>query len=161
MNNNMLRTPLIKSAIVLAGFSLVVYLTITSSDGSVWSSLQAILLGVFRAVQLAVGLVLALFLCIVVLIGIFLGAVAMVSREAAARMADQLRDMVSARLQVAGAFLRSSRVGAMVGGHERGIGELTDRLGRQEEKIRGLEETVARLWAELRDIREKSGQQRQ
>lgn len=158
MNDNMLRAPLIKSAIVLAGFSLLVYLTITSSDGSVWSSFQAILLAVFRTVQLAVGLVLSLFLCIVVLIGIFLGAVAMVSRETAARMANQLRDTVSSRVQVVGSFLKSSRVGAMVGGHEQEIGELADRLALQEKKIKGLEESVSRLQAELREVREKSGQ---
>ena len=160
MNDNMLRAPLIKSAIVLAAFSLIVYLTITSSDGSVWGSLQAILLGVFRAVQLVVGLVLALILCIAVLIGIFLGAVAMVSRETAARMANQLRDTASARLEVVVSFLRSSRVGAMVGGHDQEIVEMAGRLGRQEEKITRLEEAIARIQAELRDVREKSGQQR-
>ena len=51
-----------------------------------------------RIVQLSLGLVLALFFCLAVLTGIFLGAVAMVSRQSAARMADQLRQDISDKL---------------------------------------------------------------
>lgn len=155
MNNNMLRTPLIKSALLLAGFSLLIYLTITSSDGSVWSSLQAIFLGIFRSAQLVVGLVLALFICIALLIGIFLGAVAMVSRESAARMSNQLRDMISEKLQFVVSSLRSSRLGAMAGGQKEELRELVGRIERQEAEIKRLGDAVAGIRAGLTVIEEK------
>ncbi len=98
MKNNKLRAPLIKSAVLLAVFSLLVYLTSTSPNGSVWSSLGQIFFGVFRIAQLGVGLILALIFCLVVLSGIFLGSVAMVSRDSAATMYRQLYQMVADRL---------------------------------------------------------------
>jgi hypothetical protein len=155
MNNNMLRAPLIKSALLLAGFSLLIYLTITSSDGSVWSSLQAIFIGIFRAAQLVVGLVLALFICIAVLIGIFFGAVSMVSRESAARMFNQLRDMIAARLQFVSTSLKSSRLGAMAGGHREELHELTGRIERQETEIVRLGKVVDRLRIAMEAMEEK------
>lgn len=155
MNNNMLRAPLIKSALLLAGFSLLIYLTITSSDGSVWSSLQAIFLGIFRAAQLIVGLVLALFICIAVLIGIFFGTVAMVSRDSAARMFNQLRDTVAARLQFVSSSLRSSRLGAVAVGHREELRELTGRMERQEAAIVRLGEAVDRLRIATEAMEEK------
>lgn len=90
MQNNKLRAPLIKSAVLLAVFSLLVYLTSTSPNGSVWNSLGQIFFGVFRIAQLGVGLILALLFCLVVLVGIFLGSVAMVSKDSAATMYRQL-----------------------------------------------------------------------
>ncbi len=98
MKNNKLRAPLIKSAVLLAVFSLLVYLTSTSPNGSVWSSLGQIFFGVFRIAQLGVGLILALLFCLVVLVGIFLGSVAMVSRDSAATMYRQLCQMLADRL---------------------------------------------------------------
>ncbi len=90
MQNNKLRAPLIKSAVLLAVFSLLVYLTSTSPNGSVWNSFGQIFFGVFRIAQLGVGLILALLFCLVVLVGIFLGSVAMVSKDSAATMYRQL-----------------------------------------------------------------------
>lgn len=98
MNSDILRAPLIKSAALLAVVSLLVYLTATSAEGSLWSSLGTLLVGTFRVVQLGLGLIVALFFCMAVLAGIFLGCVAMVSRDSAARMAEQLRRQVSDRL---------------------------------------------------------------
>lgn len=98
MNSDILRAPLIKSAALLAVVSLLVYLTATSAEGSLWSSLGTLLVGTFRAVQLGLGLIVALLFCMAVLAGIFLGCVAMVSRESAARMTGQLRRQVSDRL---------------------------------------------------------------
>ncbi|VAW39342.1 hypothetical protein MNBD_DELTA04-1371 [hydrothermal vent metagenome] len=98
MQNNKLRAPLIKSAVLLAVLSLLVYLTSTSPNGSVWNSLGQIFFGVFRIAQLSVGLILALLFCLVVLVGIFLGSVAMVSRDSAATMYRQLYQMLADRL---------------------------------------------------------------
>ncbi|MDH3330394.1 MAG: hypothetical protein OEM01_14280 [Desulfobulbaceae bacterium] len=94
MRNNMLRAPLIKSAVLLAAFSLIIYLTVSSPEGSLWSSIGAIFYTVFKAAQLAVGLILALFVCFAVLMGIFFGCIAMISRESAVKMYDQLRQFV-------------------------------------------------------------------
>jgi archaellum component FlaC len=95
MKNSMLRAPLIKSAVLLAVFSLIIYLTISSPEGSVWSSLQAIFYTVFKAAQLGVGLILALALCFAVLGGIFFACVAMVSTDSARKMFHNLRQFAS------------------------------------------------------------------
>lgn len=63
MNSDILRAPLIKSAALLAVVSLLVYLTATSAEGSLWSSLGTLLVGTFRVVQLGLGLIVALLFC--------------------------------------------------------------------------------------------------
>ena len=98
MAKNLLRAPLIKSAVLLVVFSLIIYLAATSGEGSVWSSLGTIFYGLFRVAQLGVGLILALLLCLSILIGIFLGCVAMVSPEGATKMYNQLLDFLSDKL---------------------------------------------------------------
>lgn len=98
MNRNMLRTPLIKSASLLVVVSLLIYLTATSPEGSLLGSLGTMFIAVFRLVQLAVGLILSLLFCLIVLTGIFLGCVAMVSRESASHMLEQLRQNISDKL---------------------------------------------------------------
>ena len=80
MDRNMLRAPLIKTATLLAVVSLLVYLTATSPEGSLWSSLGTLLMATLRMVQLSLGLIVSLFFCLAVLIGIVLGCVAVVSR---------------------------------------------------------------------------------
>ena len=52
----------------------------------------------FRIVQLTLGLIVALLFCMAVLTGIFLGCVAMISRESAAKMVEQLRQDMSDKL---------------------------------------------------------------
>ena len=106
MSNNLLRAPLIKSAVLLAVFTLIIYLTVTSHEGSVWSSLGTIFFAVFKAAQLGVGLILALILCLAVLIGIFLGCVAMVSTDSATKMYNQLRRILLEKLDFVKTFLK-------------------------------------------------------
>lgn len=101
MENNRLRTPLINSAILLAAVSLIIYLAVSSPGGSIWSAIGAIFYAFFKGIQLAIGLVLALLVCLAVLIGIFFGCVAMVSRESAARMYQQLQGFVIGQFNLA------------------------------------------------------------
>ncbi len=98
MNRNLLRTPLIKSASLLVVVSLLIYLTATSPEGTLWGSLGTLFLAAFRIVQLGLGLILSLLFCMIVLTGIFLGCVAMVSRESASKMLEQLRQDISDKL---------------------------------------------------------------
>ncbi len=91
MKPNRLRAPLINSAILLVVCSLLVYFTLTTAEGSIWSSIGAIFTLFFRIAQLAVGLALGLLVCLAVLIGIFLGAVALFDGASASRMYEGLR----------------------------------------------------------------------
>ncbi len=99
MKTNVLRGPLIKSAIILIIFSLLVYLTAAHPGGSVWSALGTIIVGVFRTIQFAIGLLIGVSVCIAVLIGIFLGAVAIFDRSSASRMYEGLRQAFAAQMQ--------------------------------------------------------------
>lgn len=99
MKNNVLRAPLIKSAILLVIFSLLVYFTSTSAEGSIWNSIGMIFVSAFKIAQLAVGLMLSLALCLIVLCGIFLGSVAMVSKENATSMYHNLLEKVRSSFQ--------------------------------------------------------------
>ncbi len=94
MKSNQLRSPLISSAILLAVFSLIVYFTLTSPEGSVFNSFGSIIVLLLRTVQLALGLALALLVSLAVLIGIFLGAVALVNPSSASRMYEGLRQTI-------------------------------------------------------------------
>ncbi len=166
MKNNKLRAPLIKSAVLLAVFSLLVYLTSTSPNGSVWSSLGQIFFGVFRIVQLGVGLILALFFCLVVLVGIFLGSVAMVSKDSSATMYRQLYQMLVDRLLFLKKLVRKNdyrQVSAIAERQDRlenGLAALHSRL-EQLERDDGREKLMARfeyLAAEVAAYREASNQ---
>ncbi len=94
MKPNLLRAPLINSAILLVVCSLLVYFTLTSADGSIWNSIGAIFTLFFRIAQLAIGLALGLLVCLAVLIGIFLGAVALFDASSASRMYEGLRQTI-------------------------------------------------------------------
>jgi len=94
MKSNVMRGPLLKAGAVLLVFTLLVYFTSTSAEGSVWSSIAMIVVGAIRLVQWAIGMVIGLVFCLAVLIGIFLGAVAMVNRESAAQMYSSLKIIV-------------------------------------------------------------------
>ncbi|RUM39561.1 MAG: hypothetical protein DSY57_01065, partial [Desulfobulbus sp.] len=105
MKSNQLRSPLISSAILLAVFSLIVYFTLTSPEGSVFNSFGSIVVLILRTVQLAIGLALALIVSLSVLIGIFLGAVALVNPSASSRMYEGLRQTIRSWLiPLAGLF---------------------------------------------------------
>ena len=86
MKANMMRTPLIKSAVVLLVFVLLAYTTSVSSEGSVLSSVGTIIIGAFRLVQWALAMAIGLTVCIAFLVGIFLFAVSLISKETAATM---------------------------------------------------------------------------
>lgn len=91
MKSNVLRAPLVKSAVILLVFSLLFYLTATSPEGSIWCSLGAIFIGALRTVQWLIGLSIGLVISIAVLIAIFLGAAAMFNPASASRMYEGLR----------------------------------------------------------------------
>ena len=104
MNTNVLRAPLIKSAIVLVIFSLLVYFTSTS-EGSVWIAIGSLVVAGFRTIQWAVALSIGLIVCIAVMIGIFLGAAALFNPASASRMYEALLQTLSAwGTPVAGLF---------------------------------------------------------
>lgn len=109
MKSNQLRSPLISSAILLAVFSLIVYFTLTSPEGSVFNSLGSIIVLLLRTVQLALGLALALFVSLAVLIGIFLGAVALVNPSSASRMYEGLRQTIINWLAPLAGLLKCNR----------------------------------------------------
>ena len=90
MKPNVLRVPLVKSAIVLIVFSLLFYQTATTPDGSIWCSLGAIFVGALQAAQWLIGLSIGLVVCIAVLIAVFLGAAAMFNPASASRMFEAL-----------------------------------------------------------------------
>ena len=91
MKSNVLRAPLIKSAIVLVIFSLLAYFTSTSPEGSVWNSIGTIFVFAFTTLQWVFALSIGLIICLAVLFGIFFGAVAMVNPASASRMYEGLR----------------------------------------------------------------------
>lgn len=86
MKTNMMRAPLIKSAVVLLIFVLLAYLTSSSPEGGVLNSVGLIIIGAFHLVQWAIAMAIGLAVCIAFLIGIFLFAVSLVNKETAASM---------------------------------------------------------------------------
>lgn len=151
MQNNKLRAPLIKSAVLLAVFSLLVYLTSTSPNGSVWNSLGQIFFGVFRIAQLGVGLILALLFCLVVLVGIFLGSVAMVSKDSAATMYRQLYQMLADRLLFLKKLVRKND-------HQQVAAAIGERQDRLENGLAALYSRLEHLAAEVATSREIGNQ---
>jgi type II secretory pathway component PulC len=95
MQANMMRTPLIKSGIVLLVFVLLAYLTSTSPEGSVLNSVGMLIIGAFHLVQWALAMMIGLTVCIAVLIGIFLFAVYLVNKENAAVMYARVKRSVA------------------------------------------------------------------
>lgn len=96
MRENMMRTPLIKSAVVLLVFVLLAYLTSASPEGSVLNSVGLIIIGAFRFIQWLVAMAIGLTFCIAFLIGIFLFAVSLVNKETAASMYAGVKQSVAA-----------------------------------------------------------------
>jgi len=111
MKSSQLRSPLISSAIVLAILSLVVYFTLTTPDGSLFSSFGSIVVLILRSIQLVVGLGLALLVSLAVLIAIFLGAVAIFNASAASRMYEGLRSTLIAWLKPLAGVIKSDQGG--------------------------------------------------
>ena len=109
MKSNQLRSPLISSAILLAVFSLIVYFTLTSPEGSVLNSFGSIVALLLRIIQVAIGLGLALIVSLAVLIGIFLGAVALVNPSTSSRMFEALRQAIRSWLAPLAGLLKSKK----------------------------------------------------
>ena len=109
MKSNQLRSPLISSAILLAVFSLIVYFTLTSPEGSVFNSFGSIVVLLLRTIQLTIGLALALIVSLAVLIGIFLGAVALVNPSASSRMYEGLRQTIRSWLTPLAGLFKSDK----------------------------------------------------
>ncbi len=95
MKHNVLRGPLITSGLILLFLSVLIYLTSTSPDGSLWGSIGTLVVGLLKTVQLLIALSLGLLVSLAVLIGIFLGAVALVNPDTASRMFTGLTDTLS------------------------------------------------------------------
>uniref|UniRef100_UPI0040570765 hypothetical protein n=1 Tax=Candidatus Electronema sp. TaxID=2698783 RepID=UPI0040570765 len=95
MNNNILRKPLLNTATVFAFFIGLLAVSLTYPEATLFESVGLLIQAVLRAVQLLIGLTLAAAFCVAVLIGIFLGAVALASRETAARMYGELRQTLA------------------------------------------------------------------
>ena len=96
MKANMMRAPLIKSAVVLLVFTLLAYLTSASPDGSVLNSVGLIIIGAFRFVQWAIAMIIGVSFCIAFLIGVFLFAVFLVDRDLSASLYEKTKVSVAA-----------------------------------------------------------------
>lgn len=94
MEANTMRTPLIKSAIVLLFLVLLAYVTSSSPEGSVLNAVGAIIMGAFHLVQWAFAMAIGLSVCIAFLIGIFLFAVSLVDKEKSAEMYAKVKHAV-------------------------------------------------------------------
>lgn len=99
MKANMMRAPLIKSAVVLLVFVLLAYLTSASPEGSVLNSVGLIIIGAFRFVQWLIAMAIGLTFSIACLIGIFLFAAYLVNKETAASLYEGLKISVVAFCQ--------------------------------------------------------------
>lgn len=98
MNTNMMRTPLIKSGVVLLVLVLLAYLTSATPDGSVLNSIGLIIIGAFRFVQWLIAMTIGVSFCIAVLIGIFLFAVSLADKELAASLYSKTKVSIGALL---------------------------------------------------------------
>ncbi|MDW7772276.1 MAG: hypothetical protein SCH71_05225 [Desulfobulbaceae bacterium] len=149
MKNNLLRTALIRSAALLAVFSIVIYLTLSSPEGSIWSSMGAIFYTLFKAAQLTVGLVLALLVCFAVLAGIFFGCAAMVSREGAKRMYEQLRRFMSDKFNSLQSLIMTGNRwkprGELSGSLHKSIDDMRRTQGTIEEKLRIMQARIEQI----------------
>ena len=98
MKNNSLLKPLINSVLVLAVFSLLLYLIAGSPEATVWSSfwsaLGIIVMGVLRTLQWIIALLLALIVCLAFLFAIFFGAVALFDGETSRKMYGNLKTLL-------------------------------------------------------------------
>lgn len=82
----MTRASLYKAAAVLLFFVILAYLTSATPDGGVLSSIGQMIIGVFRFIQWSIAMLIGVALSIAVLIAIFLFAVSLSNKAAAASM---------------------------------------------------------------------------
>ena len=91
MKNNILIKPISYSIIILALFSLLLYLTAGGPEATVWSSLGMIVTGILRTIQWVIAMLLALLVCLAFLFAVFFGAVALFNRDTSAEMYRNLK----------------------------------------------------------------------
>ncbi|WP_339136339.1 MAG: hypothetical protein WGN25_00415 [Candidatus Electrothrix sp. GW3-4] len=98
MKTNTLFKPFILSVLILVSFSTLLYLITGSPEastcGAVMSSLGMIVLGILRAIQWIIAMTVALLFCLAFLIALFLGAIALSNRNAAAKMYGSLKTLL-------------------------------------------------------------------
>jgi hypothetical protein len=94
MKKNMLSKPISYSILVLALFSLLLYLIAGNPEATVWSSLGVIIMGVLRTIQWIIAMALALLACLAFLFTIFFGAVALFDRNTSAKMYGNLKTLL-------------------------------------------------------------------
>jgi len=92
MEKSELRKPLMQSAaIVVAIFALFAIISSSSTAGGIGGGILALFSGIGNLILFFIGLAIALPFSIAVVIGIFLGAVALYSRESSAQMYSDLK----------------------------------------------------------------------
>jgi len=169
MKPNVLRAPLINSAIVLVIFSLLVYFTGSSAEGSVWAAIGTIFVTALKSIQWLIALAIGVAVCLAVMIGIFLGAVAMINPSSSSRMYDGLRltlidwfqplvtmlksdhdEQLSSTLDSFGSDLKkeiNADIQAAQTILKKNLGELASQISRISSRLTALEETAAGLAA--------------
>lgn len=95
MKKNVLRKPLINSAIILGLLTLLLYLTSSSPEATVWSSMGLIIITVLRTLQWIIAITIGLLICIVVLFAIFFGALTLFDRGLSGQMYEEFLRILS------------------------------------------------------------------
>ena len=91
MNQTELRTPVIKTICILIIAITVFTVVGTAGDGSIGSGFMSLFSGIGNSLIFGIGLAISIALSIIILIAIFLGAVAMSSRDTASEMYNNLK----------------------------------------------------------------------
>ncbi|XOF33301.1 MAG: hypothetical protein ACL93V_15050 [Candidatus Electrothrix sp. YB6] len=101
MKNNTLQKPLINSAIILVLLTLLLHLTGSSPEATIWGSLGLVIMTVLKALQWLIGMTFAVLFCLLVLFAIFFGAVALFDPAVSSRMYNDLLQFLKSQLLAA------------------------------------------------------------
>lgn len=166
MNNNILQKPLLNTAAVFAFFIGLLAVSLAYPEATLFESVGLLIQALFRAVQLLIGLALAAAFCVAVLIGVFLGAVFLFNKEAAANMYAELRQTLAVWLAPALALVGKKKTEepvnfepvkeemrqelqaniAAIQGHIHSTRELlAGKIGQLSSRIDALEEMTAKM----------------
>ena len=141
MNSKEFRAPLIQSAALIVIVLLFISFVISSGADDLKGGLQAVFSGISHSIVLCIGLLLSILLSIVLLIALFLAGTAVYSRDKAKEIGMQI---YRTTLHLAHSA-RDTFAHAM----QQREGQYTS----QASKIRQLEETVAQLSIENRQLK--------
>ncbi|MCI5225030.1 MAG: hypothetical protein D3924_20775, partial [Candidatus Electrothrix sp. AR4] len=86
----------INSAIILALLTLLLYLTSSNPEATVWSSMGLIIITVLKSLQWGIAMSIGLLVCLLVLFAIFFGAMALFDRALSLQMYEGLRETLLA-----------------------------------------------------------------